>query len=409
MVSLALAAGGCRRPSSDAPRPDPAEAASAPVASAGAMVLAAEQVAQRLVELHLGSLQGPVVARAHPGARLTVVAGEGDVVVTLPDHKDWSQHEVTLHAERGGFGATPVPLVRPVKHAGRLVRDMPPVPLDPSMSSPWSAFAMTLWGDVRMVEQVGKRVHIWQVHRGVEVEGWTDQAWPDDMRRGPGNRTMRAVRRQGDGRLVLTTGPTENDTEEVASVPAGFVSTEPGTERPLARALATGQTVHWLMIDTKQRAACRVWKFHKPDREGYGLLRLATPIVFELDDGFVSRKQRGHASFLVEQREGPDTITLLGPRFSVRPPVSPSSPAEGGYKCGQSYTFVGMSVDALRVFHDGPEKGMVAWHPDDEERWYTTAASCDEAAQQANAVLDRDPEALPPGGIHHDCYAELAQ
>ena len=54
-----------------------------------------------------------------------------------------------------------------------------------------------------------------------------------------------------------------------------------------------------------------------------------------------------------------------------------------------------------------PSLPILAWHPDDEELWYTTAEGCEAAATVATAALARDPEATPPGGLHVDCYPEL--
>jgi hypothetical protein len=54
-----------------------------------------------------------------------------------------------------------------------------------------------------------------------------------------------------------------------------------------------------------------------------------------------------------------------------------------------------------------PAESLVAWHPDDEEHWFTTKEACREAAERAIAALRENPEAVPPGGAHIDCYDEL--
>jgi hypothetical protein len=58
---------------------------------------------------------------------------------------------------------------------------------------------------------------------------------------------------------------------------------------------------------------------------------------------------------------------------------------------------VGATGDALRMLTGewSSNEGLIAWHPDDEERWYFTAAACEEAARTAS------------GGFHVDGFDEL--
>jgi hypothetical protein len=53
-----------------------------------------------------------------------------------------------------------------------------------------------------------------------------------------------------------------------------------------------------------------------------------------------------------------------------------------------------------------PDDNVVAWHPDDEERWYLNRAPCTAAAAVATEALHREPEMQPPGGAHLDCFDE---
>jgi hypothetical protein len=59
-----------------------------------------------------------------------------------------------------------------------------------------------------------------------------------------------------------------------------------------------------------------------------------------------------------------------------------------------------------RVRFTAPSAMTPAWHPDDEERWFTNRQACLTAAERVTLDMRREPEAHPPGGIHIDCLGE---
>jgi hypothetical protein len=91
------------------------------------------------------------------------------------------------------------------------------------------------------------------------------------------------------------------------------------------------------------------------------------------------------------------TLRLAGPHFSQ---AGGASADRGGYRCTVEYSFVGSTGDALRMLSGSwaSNQGLVAWHPDDEERWYLSLDACQAAARSGS-----------PGGFHVDCYDELSE
>ena len=103
-------------------------------------------------------------------------------------------------------------------------------------------------------------------------------------------------------------------------------------------------------------------------------------------------------------------MTLRGLNFN-QPGSRPSTVGDpNSYRATIAYSFVGTTNNALRLFNGewSANKGLVAWHPDDEERWYFSAEACAAAASAASSALAAGSESLP-GGFHVDCFTELKE
>jgi hypothetical protein len=381
-VARALCLGGLAVSCGRRPPPSPEPAIAAPAIHP-----------QRIVDVHLGSPAGPVVARVYPGAEVAVApAGDGQVLVTV------APYEFKGYADADAFGAERRAPGEPSR-SGRLVKDMPTFELAPTRDTD-DAFAWTKCGEIRVVDE-GGRARVTQLAGGVEVIGWGPAGGPFDLRRGPSRCGLRVLSRQEDGRWMLTQGKIEGDAREVQSAPDGFVHLDAAAKDELAPLLASGGKVWWLTQSSANTAVCIEWSFGRRHEEGFGLLTRARGVRFGDAPAFASFTTR----YEPESRE----VTLLGPHFSSRPLTNPSVVGDlGGYRCGRSYGFVGTRERALRMFPGGrPSLPILAWHPDDEELWYTRAEDCEVAAAAATAALAGDPESTPPGGLHVDCFPEL--
>ncbi|HKY38392.1 MAG TPA: hypothetical protein VJN18_20755 [Polyangiaceae bacterium] len=363
--------------------------------------------AQRDGDLHLDSLAGPVVGRIHAGAFVSVApVDERAFAVMLPGfRRESSTGPTTIVAfvDRGTLGPERVAAGKPPIE-GRLLRDVPPgLDLYPTRDAASAVFANPLCGDARVVVQGHDMSRVSQYFGGVELLGWAVGAL--DFKRGPFRCSVRTVSRE-DGRLVLRPGPTAADRIDLASVPAEFVTSDPYAKEELSRRMKLGGSVHWL-TQVAGAAQCREWRFERMQKVAKrangvvfeGLLNRVEPLVVDGD------KVRAAFSVGYTPREsGSSETTLAGPHWFSRD----GKKLRGGYSCMIGYAFVGATSNALRMLPgSAPDARLVAWHPDDEEHWFTTKQACLDAAQRANEVLGRDPEAHPPGGVHVDCFDEL--
>ncbi len=166
---------------------------------------------------------------------------------------------------------------------------------------------------------------------------------------------------------------------------------------PIAVRIADGRPLYWLVETERAATVCREWRFARLPTKESVLVRSA-PITTDGQRVFVS-----FASSYAKRE-----LTLFGPHFTKRPiDRVPSAPVVGGYKCAVGYTYVGTLDDAVRMTAFGDS--LVAWHPDDEERWYLSAAACETARARADLSLAQDHGRTPPGGVHVDCFPELSE
>lgn len=363
--------------------------------------------AQRAAELRHGAADGPVIGSIAAGAFVSVGglldgASAGAVPIALPGFtlpgSDAARSALAI-VSREALGSEPQPLAAsPSAPPGaRWIRDFPAgVALSPSAGSEES-FAETLCGDVLVFEQQPPRARIAQAHAGVEVRGWVDA----DVRfhRGPVRCTLRVVYREQD-RLISAAGTTAADREVVPAVPEGYVRRSETWGEHLLEKLRRRAPLYWL-VRGPNGGSCQAWT---PSALAFGA------------DGNVTGRLNGarrtlHAgpatpSFTLEYRaarpDAPGELTLLGPHWTSKA----GSEASSGYRAASVYTIVGASAEALRVFPANLSDSVVAWHPDDEERWFANDASCQAAARAVDAAL-RANERNPPGGVHINPFPEL--
>jgi hypothetical protein len=359
--------------------------------------------AQRTAELHLGSPDGPVIGSLAAGAPVSVATRDAEWVrITIPGFaQPLTQPAVpvvafvradALGAEASSLAPSPAPLP-----AGRVVRDYPAdIALAPTVTSD-EAFAATLCGDIRVLEQQPPRALIAQSHAGVELRGWVDA--PVDLRRGPIRCTLRQVYRQDD-RLISIDGTTAADRSVVAAVPSGYVGLDPMRREHLLGVLRDGTPLHWLVAG-ERGSTCQRWTpgTLQPDREpGVYRAELSGPPL-------ASAAELGVPSFSLRYRAAtpqvPGELVLFGPHFERAKDKN-----TGGYRSGTVYTIVGATPDAVRAFPSSLSDSVVAWHPDDEERWFFSEASCRAAARAAEPALQAH-ERTPPGGFHVNPFPEL--
>jgi hypothetical protein len=399
-AALAVAL-GCKPDAPSRPaKPAPQASEPSPVSKLGLA-----RYAQRPAELHHGAPDGPIIGTIAPGAPVSVASLAGQwVQVAIPGFAQPSatpSAPVVAFVRADALGAearSPAPSPEASTPArGRVVRDYPAdIALAPTATSD-EPFAATLCGDIRVLEQQPPRALIAQSHAGVELRGWVDA--PVDLRRGPIRCTLRQVYRQDD-RLISIDGTTAADRAVVAAVPPGYVGLDPMHGEHLLGVLRSRTPMHWLVAG-ERGSTCQRWTpgTLQPDSEpGVYRAELSGPPL-------ASAAQLGVPSFSLRYRAAtpqvPGEVVLFGPHFERAKDEN-----TGGYRSGTVYTIVGATPDAVRAFPSSLSDSVVAWHPDDEERWFFSEASCRAAARAAEPALKAN-ERTPPGGFHMNPFPEL--
>ena len=367
---------------------------------------------QRQTDLHQHSPDGPVIARAHPGAFLSVApSGANHFWVALPAFRaDFvgSEKQIVAVADADAFGTAPRPLQRPAPE-GRLVEDFSPNgALWPTSSVEGSApFAVTLCGDIHVLSEEERRSRISQHHAGVDLLGWFE--FPIEFARGPIRCKLRVVFKNGATLMLTGAGSTAADRVPISAPPEGFVRADLTGGDAFADRLTRRLPVHWLTRAKSGTPTCTEWSFERvrkgtPPSAGFEGRMRRSPVVVNGERVVPTFDFKYQPA---DERRG-GTLTLAGPHFS-KPASSPSeSGGAGGYRCGTEYSFVGTTGDALRML-SGPwssNERLVAWHADDEEHWYVSSESCEAAARAASRAPPAESKTLP-GGFHVDCYDEL--
>jgi hypothetical protein len=365
--------------------------------------------AQEPSELHDGAPDGPVIGTLGAGAFVSVASLDAEwVQVAIPAFAKPSAPSgspLVAFVRAAALGAEPkvlAPVATPPA-AARVVRDYPAdIPLAPTAASD-EAFAATLCGDIRVLDEQPPRALIAQSHAGVELRGWVDA--PVQLQRGPVRCTLRQVYRQGD-QLISIDGTTAADRAVVTAVPSHYVSLDPTHGEHLLDVLRKATPLHWL-VSNEHGATCQKWKPStlKPDTEpGMYTGKLSgAPLASAAKLGVPSFTWRYRAA----TPQAPAELVLFGPHFArAKKPARPKQESSSGYRSGSVYTVVGATPEALRVFPAPLSDSVVAWHPDDEEHWFFSDASCRAAARAAEPALKAN-ERTPPGGVHINPFPEL--
>jgi hypothetical protein len=338
--------------------------------------------AQRAAELHLGALEGPVIARVSAGTFVPIVEwGARATRVASP-----------LHSESDPFG----PLVRAFVDSGALGLKGGSAPAVAETVTPYAdyidwdmplrlgphdePFAETPCGPMRVLVRDGAQARIAQDIDGFHMEGW-----------------ITAPReRVGSHRCEPRVIAPREVSEEDASVPspAGYVPFIPdATVDARVVALFHGRgTLYWL-IDRGGRFTCDAWTVvpRRPpenldDREG---------LVGELRqfDNHLGRREVVSFGLLFGPHKGrrPAVISLTGP--------SESGPNGGVALCGQLYAILSLHDNALTMLRGEYPVGLFGYRTEDTDTWYLTRPSCEAAAREIAAT----PSLADAGFVRRGC------
>jgi hypothetical protein len=185
----------------------------------------------------------------------------------------------------------------------------------------------------------------------------------------------------------------------VSAAPDGYLRAELDGGELLAARLRQGEALYWL-VRGKNGPACQGWKPEEVSAKGTtgeisGRLRRST-----LPENGAGGAPWFTLRYRAATKSMPGELVLFGPQLSA------SGGAGSGYRAGTLYSIVGATPDALRVLPASFSESVVAWHPDDEERWFFTKTSCEAAAHQAGPAWRAGSGSLP-GGFHVNPFPEL--
>lgn len=365
---------------------------------------------QRVAELRWPTADGHSIGRVYPGAFVGVTAEEGaDVQVALPafsapaERAGRAEAPVLAFVPAAALGPRPLPLgAAPAE--GRLIEDYAAGISLGAEPSGESEFAVTLCGDLRVLEEQQQARRVAQYHAGVELVGWTRGA--THFGRGPGRCKLRLVWRR-ETKLMVSGGTSLADVRETAAVPAGFVQADGGGGARLLRAMEERQPLYWAEREGNA-VVCRRWQFEMTAPESNGVRRgFLVGDAVRLPSGpalpWFSVTYRGSGQGAVGELEA------TGPQYSAVPRRSRDYDADrGGEHCTYSFAVVASSGDALRVLPTSWDPDYVAWHPDDEEWWFFTREACEAKAGRAgDAPNDGGARVVP--GLHVRCYDGLRE
>lgn len=357
--------------------------------------------AQRMGELHLGSPSGPVIGRIFAGAYAGVVSfAPPHAVIAVPPFESPLGNPILAHLDAALLGPEPGPLVEPPPE-GKLVREWGAAL---SAEAEGERFTRTVCGELRILSERpasnGRGDVVRQVAQrrdGVEVVGWTVGA------AFAGNRCPARVVWSEAGRLVLRDGPRRRSVA-VSEAPQGFVPVPSSPEDPLAAALRGYAPVFWL-IETATGPQCVQWKpatalvrGHDGTTSYEGRLERRESAG---DDVVITHYALSYAPFTTAGATG--HLTLLGPHRERRSLRDQRLRSEMGFACGETYLTMAATGDVVTVLPGQILHRVLAFHPEDAERWYLTERACQAALAQAQAAPDAGALAPLGLGFHRGC------
>lgn len=333
-----LGLGACRPVTARVTTPAAAPAADAPTAA-----VIEGDIVQRSVTLHLERPDGPPIGTVHRGAKVHVERRDGawvEVVVPGVDRpirteRGMTSGPLTAWIEGDALGRGPTPPAMPTVR-GWSVRDhYRQLKLVPG----GTAFAYTACGALEVIEATEAASRVSQTREGFELVGWTDT--PIDTPRGEYRCEPRVFASPG-GAAPGSPAP---------AIPSGFVAV--GDVDAGLRTLARPRTIYW-SVDGER---CDRWQL------GRTTLRRQQTI----------EGARMRVEYAVEREA--DAITLYGP--SVVPVGSTTGAPSWAGGGGDRFTVVGHADDRVVLLPGARHQPVLAYHPDDADAWYTTAAACE--------------------------------
>ena len=372
----------------------------------------------KVSELRLLSPEGPVIGRVHPGAVVRILERRAEhVAFELPFRSANGHERVVGWVHRAALATEPVPRA-PVALRGRVVRDFSAAltygkqrtPFattlcgeillpddDPSRTVPGSSMlARTLledgvWDDGDPIHQQRWRRAI-QVEAGVEIAGETEWILGNA---GPIHCAARVVEDRPSG--WFRTGGREPD-RRVEALPASWIRVTAAPSDAFADLATEKARVHWL-VQTREGPSCRAWTLEarrasaggEPRFEGRLVRRVSTPTELVVHSYPLSYEAARPGSF--------GSLGLLGPYKTT---YAAGRVDQSGWKCAHSLAFARRSGDTLELLRSRLD-AVVAYHPDDVERWYLTEEACESARQAALRALSKDERLAARLGFSRGC------
>lgn len=335
--------------------------------------------AQRATPLRLGAPEGPVVGTLHPGAFVSVAAG--DVAAIAVGSLGFAHAgKAQVYARRADLGPEPVEWSPPRGGAGTAV----------------------VWGQSLTLERGGTRFRsqpchaIWLPDSGpatqrvgrVELVGWPRGELDAAAQPRSYEALLRCPARvvsQHASRLFLTRD--DGSEVEVFDVPAEFQRVAVPHPDPLHQAVVAGEPVFWLVYAPPD-LQCVEARFEHAHRFSTPT-RLLTRGKLVLDAG-------ARGSYDVEYRP---SVPLAG--ATRAPPglrLEWNGSAEHAMEC--DYSLVGTDGPTLLVLGSRLAPGAIAFDPGQTERWYQSAEDCARARASVQQQLRDEPRGLPEAGLH---------
>ncbi len=361
--------------------------------------------ALRGTEMHAGSPEGPIIGRALRGAMIFAANHDAGKYVSfalpgftngaLGDSGVWPA--IVAFAPADAFGQQAAEPERP-EPQGRLVEDFPPG-VEIALVPGGEPFAVTRCDDIRVLEIQGQSSRISQWHAGFELSGWL--AAPIEVSRGPLRCKLRVIYRR-DSKLIAREGLSPADEKEISEIPPEYV--RPDDQEILLDIIDKSKIVYWLTRTETMGTRCTAWRF---SRRKHSRQAAATDEALEgrlTGTPIMRGNSRVVPSFDWEYkmpRAGrAGELLLRGPHFHT-----PAGTPLAGYRCTNAFTTSGRAEHAVRMFPSNWTPERVAWHPDDEERWFDSKEACEQTARAAEPML-KSGVTRPPGGLHVSCSGE---